>query len=254
LPILAQILGRRFAALRLQVDVVRVPVVAERPRVLNRQQGQLLVVVARRVAPVADQLGHQVVSRLDRCGRVVDELGLHRAPTGDVAFPVLRLDVPQLQFLVALLAVHKLPLGAHAAVLLVDRPVVLRPEAPPQRPTAGCPPETDRDGDEQDDQQDQQRYLRGCHGVPPSPALFPITAGGNGYAGRVLTSSAIGTSFECRAGLTYLLVLGQPNGRRRFPCPSAQRRPSGEPAGAARRPKRSSRSPSPSWPRAAPPA
>jgi hypothetical protein len=178
---LAKVLCRTATGPLLVRDPVCRAVVLDRRGVVHRQQLDLLGEPTRRVALLVHHHGEQGVRLAQRARRVVDELRLHCLPALRQLVAAQRRQRPDLQLLDAPGAIDQRALRDSRAGLL-DRSVILRPEAGPQLEAAFAPHEiyrgADRHADPDDD--DQQDHL--VHGgfslwiasaarsVPMSPA------------------------------------------------------------------------------------
>src|SRR5512144_903110 len=160
---LPQLIGRGLAVTVQRADLVRLAVAIEHRRVLHRQRRLLHPSVLGGVAALGEQSADQAVRPVQRVLRVVDEPPLHVVPLRGVSPPALFRQRAQIKLVVQPLALDKLTLGLQSPTPLLHRPVVLRPEPPPQR-RAPVPPvhsgENRQDHDE-DDYRDQNRSTGG---------------------------------------------------------------------------------------------
>jgi hypothetical protein len=138
---------------------VGVAVVLKGAGVLDRQVGDLVVVVPGRVAALGDQPGHQVVGGTDGLVGLVDEPGLDFLPRVRVLTTGLVGQRLEFEFGVPALPLAEFALGGGAALLLPHHPVVFRTEALLQVPAAHRHPGGAGGQDDDDDDDDRDEYL-----------------------------------------------------------------------------------------------
>ena len=110
-------------------DRVRPAVALDDLRMVDRDERRAVVEVLDRVAAVAHHVLDEAIGIVDRRGRIVDELGLRSLPGVHVARAGQRRERPQLELVVAVLALAQIGLGGLAVAGAIDGAVVLGPEA-----------------------------------------------------------------------------------------------------------------------------
>jgi hypothetical protein len=166
---LAEILGGGPAGVAVDADGVGVTVVAEHPRVLDRELRHPAVEVGVRVATLGREDRNQLVRVADGSDRVVHELLLNGDPAVPIASAVLVGHVGERQCIVVLEALTQFRLGRRLVALLGDQTVILVAEATTQ---VSAPTEHPvRAKQDRGDDYHRDHDPNDCHGMAPYLAV-----------------------------------------------------------------------------------